>query len=97
MVNILIRDVPADVHAALQSVAQANGTSLQVYLRDLLDREASLIGQRRSARQWLAELRERRLAEAAAGPETPDIDSAALIHESREERIQQILEAGNRE
>jgi hypothetical protein len=64
MPNVLVRDIPVDVHAALQRRAEARGQSLQQYLaselnrlaaqptiEDLLDR----IGRRRSGRVGLAQ------------------------------------------
>ena len=41
MANVLVRDVPADVHAELQRRAQARGQSLQQYLSEQLHRLAS--------------------------------------------------------
>jgi len=40
MPNVLIRDLPADVHASLQRRAEAAGQSLQQYLTDELSRVA---------------------------------------------------------
>jgi plasmid stability protein len=40
MSNILIRDVPADVHAKLQERAERDGRSLQQYLINVLRRLA---------------------------------------------------------
>lgn len=41
MPNVLVRDVPEDVHAALQRRAQARGQSLQQYLAAELQRLAA--------------------------------------------------------
>jgi plasmid stability protein len=41
MPNILIRDVPAEVHCELVRRAERQGRSLQQYLTSLLTREAS--------------------------------------------------------
>lgn len=41
MPNILIRDVPADVHSELARRAERQGRSLQQYLTALLTREAT--------------------------------------------------------
>ncbi len=40
MPNVLIRDLPADVHASLQRRAEAKGQSLQQYLTNELSRVA---------------------------------------------------------
>ena len=40
MANVLIRDLPADVHASLQRRAEAAGQSLQQYLTSELSRVA---------------------------------------------------------
>ncbi len=40
MPNVLIRDLPADVHASLQRRAEAAGQSLQQYLTNELSRVA---------------------------------------------------------
>ena len=41
MPNVLVRDLPDDVHASLQRRAQAEGKSLQQYLANELTRLAS--------------------------------------------------------
>ena len=62
MPNVLVRDVPDDVHAALQRRAEARGQSLQQYLAGELDRLAARpsveevldrIGRRRGGRVGL--------------------------------------------
>jgi antitoxin FitA len=40
MPNVLIRDLPADIHASLQRRAEAAGQSLQQYLTNELSRVA---------------------------------------------------------
>jgi hypothetical protein len=76
MPNVLVRDLPDDVHAALQRRAEARGQSLQQYLagelgrlaeRPTLDEVLDRIGRRRGGRVGLtqasidiAEERERR-------------------------------------
>ncbi|MGH9305099.1 MAG: FitA-like ribbon-helix-helix domain-containing protein [Acidimicrobiales bacterium] len=62
MPNVLVRDLPEDVHAALQRRAQRRGQSLQQYLagellrlaeRQSLDDVLDHIGQRRGGRVGL--------------------------------------------
>jgi len=62
MPNVLVRDIPADVHAALQRRAEQRGQSLQQYLTAELNRLAeqpsldevlARIGHRRSGRVGL--------------------------------------------
>ena len=73
MPNVLVRNIPSDVHAALQRNAEAQGKSLQQYLADELTRIANKptldevldrIERRRGGKVGLAEgaeyLRERR-------------------------------------
>lgn len=73
MANILVRDLPDDIHAALVRRADANGQSLQQFLsaelsrvavQPTLDEVLARIGRRRSGRlsldQATADLREDR-------------------------------------
>lgn len=64
MANVLVRDLPEDVHAALQQRAEAAGQSLQQYLTAELTRLArtpsmsdvlARIGRRRGGRVGLAD------------------------------------------
>ncbi len=64
MPNVLVRNLPADVHAELQRRAEARGQSLQQYLTSELSRLASQpslddvldrIGRRRGGRVGLAQ------------------------------------------
>ena len=41
MPNVLVRDLPNDIHACLQRRAEASGKSLQQYLRGELERLAT--------------------------------------------------------
>lgn len=84
MVAIQIRDVPERVRSVLADEAERRGQSLQVFLADVLEREAA------SARNraLLNELRDRPVAVARGG-----IDVVDLIAKQREERTNAILEA----
>ena len=75
MMNILIRDVPADIHAELQRRAERDGRSLQQYLinelrhltdlptmDELLDRIENQTGGRVGLEQAAADLTEDRAA-----------------------------------
>jgi len=74
MPNVLVRDVPDDVHAALQRRAEARGQSLQQYLAGELGRLAARpsvddvldrIGRRRGGRVGLGRAAEELAAERA--------------------------------
>ena len=75
MPNVLVRDVPADVHAALQQRATSAGQSLQQYLvgeltriarqptiREVLERAATLSGGRVGLATAVEDLRRERPA-----------------------------------
>lgn len=74
MPNVLVRDVPDDVHAALQRRAEARGQSLQQYLagelgrlaaRPSVDEVLDRIGRRRGGRVGLERAAEDLAAERA--------------------------------
>lgn len=83
MVAIQVRGVSEETRRLLAEEAERRGQSLQVFLADVLEREAASASN-------LAFLRE-----VAARPPLirPDVDIAALIREGHEERDRQILEA----
>jgi plasmid stability protein len=56
MPNVLVRDVPADVHAALQRRAERQGQSLQQYLAGELTR----LAERPTLREVLDRIERRR-------------------------------------
>jgi antitoxin FitA len=87
MVAIQVRDVPERVRSVLASEAERRGQSLQVFLADVLEREAA------SARNraLLRELVDRPIATV-----TGDIDVVELIARQREERTNAILGASGR-
>lgn len=82
MVAIQVRDVPDDVRDALAGEASRRGVSLQVYLADVLEREAA------SARN-LAWLRDVAARQRPAGPSTTRDD----IREGWHQRDRQIEDA----
>jgi hypothetical protein len=56
MPNVLVRDIPDDVHAALQRRAEQRGQSLQQYLAGELTR----LAQRPTLSDWLDQVGDRR-------------------------------------
>jgi hypothetical protein len=83
MVAIQVRDVPDAVREALAAEADARGQSLQVFLSEVLEREARLARNR----AWLKRTRDNPISRIAA-----DESSADLIRRQRDERTQQILD-----
>jgi hypothetical protein len=83
MVAIQIRDVPERVREGLAAEASRRGQSLQLFLMDVLEREAAAADNLR----WLRE--------AAARPPVigADIDIPALITEGHGERDARIMDA----
>lgn len=88
MVAIQVRDVPDDVRDALAAAADARGQSLQVFLSEVLAREARLARNR----AWLTQIRSAPIAEVEAG-----ITTAELIRRQREERTGHLLEVAGEE
>lgn len=84
MVAIQVRDVPDAVHAALAEEAESRGQSLQVFLSEVLEREARLARNR----AWLKRTRDNPVAHITAAE-----SSADLIRRQRGERTQRILDA----
>lgn len=92
MVAVQIRDVPDDVRDALAAEAESRGQSLQMFLSDVLAREAA------SARN-LAWLRKARARQREAAPtEVPAGSTRDLIREEWEERDGRVADtiAGSR-
>lgn len=83
MVAIQIRDVPQRVREGLAAEAERRGQSLQLFLMDVLEREAASAENLR----WLREV--------ATRPPVigNDVDIAALIAEGHAERDQRIMDA----
>ena len=77
MVDILIRDVKPETHATLKKRAAEAGTSMEQYLRDVLDRAASM-----TPEEFLEFARHVRASLAKGGYRDPR-DSLELIREDR--------------
>lgn len=88
MVAIQVRDVPDEVRDALAAAADARGQSLQVFLSEVLAREARLARNR----AWLTQIRNAPIAEVETGMST-----AELIRRQREERTDHLLEVAGEE
>lgn len=83
MTTLQVRDIDPRDHEALKATAQARGMSLQVYITEVLHREA--VGERN--RRLLAE-HERRLHEIAGEVEPLTSEEVlAGIHGARRERL----------
>jgi len=82
MVAIQIRDVPDEVRGALAAEAEARGQSLQVFLQDVLEREARLARNR----AWLKQVRESPIARVEG-----EFGSADLVRRQREERTEHLV------
>lgn len=83
MVAIQVRDVPAAVRDALAAAADARGQSLQVFLSEVLEREARLARNR----AWLTEIREAPIARVES-----EVRTAELIRQQREDRTAHLLD-----
>jgi len=84
MVAIQIRDVPEAVRDALAGEADARGQSLQMFLSEVLEREARLVRNR----AWLDRIRDAPIARVEG-----DSDTAELIDRQRKERIERVIES----
>ena len=81
MVNVQVRDVPADVLKRLKKRAAGRGQSLQGYLRDLLLAEADV--------QTLNDILTRAAARTGGYP-AKESDSVEEVRKAREERDAQL-------
>lgn len=89
MPNILIRNVPVEVHARLTAAAKERGQSLQQYVLELI----STPGRRMSHTETIAWLRasaERRSSEGSQLGES--MSGAEIVREGRIERTQQMYD-----
>ncbi|HZD74003.1 MAG TPA: hypothetical protein VE776_09005 [Actinomycetota bacterium] len=82
---IQIKNVPEHLHDEIRSRAAAKGMTVSDYMLDLAKRDLA----RPTVQEWLAMVR------AGRGPEPalPDADTAGMIHQAWEERIDQIMRA----
>lgn len=85
MPNILIRDVPPQVHERLQARAAATGQSLQQYLIA----EISRLVEKPTIDEWIARV-EARLARGGGYTSAPG-ETAELIRAQREERTAHLM------
>lgn len=88
MVAIQVRDVPDDVRAALAAEATARGQSLQVFLSEVLEREARMSRNR----AWITEIRDAPIGRVAAELKTAELETADLIRQQRAERTQHLID-----
>jgi antitoxin FitA len=82
--NVLVRNVPAEIHETLVRRAEVEGKSLQEYVMGLLRESAG----KPTMAEVMAEI-EANLA-AHSSSMTPE-DIVAIIHEGREERTNRLL------
>lgn len=89
MPNILIRNVPPEVHARLTVAAKERGQSLQQYVLELISEPS----RRMSHAETIAWLRGRRERMAQDGAVASDSMSGAdIVREGRIERTQQMYD-----
>jgi plasmid stability protein len=79
--SLQIKDFPKDLHAKLRTRADRQGCSMSAYVIGVLERDLGS----RTTREWLDSLKEGSPTEIASE------DIVRIIHEGREERINQIL------
>lgn len=85
MVALQIRHVPDEVRDALTAEANRRGESLQVYLLEVLIREASSASNRSLARRWMSE--------PVTAPVT--IDVSELVAQQRHDRERDLTGSSN--
>ena len=89
MPNILIRNVPPEVHARLTAAAKENGQSLQQYVLSLISEPSH----RMSHGETIAWLRGRRERMARGGiHSTTAMSGAEIVREGRIERSQEMYD-----
>lgn len=82
MVALQIRDVPDELRDVLARDAREHGQSLQVYLREVIERQASVARNRAAVRHF----------EPIRGTgDRSSVDVAELIREQRREREEHLL------
>ena len=82
--HVLVRNVPAEIHATLVRRAESEGKSLQEYVMSLLTESAE--------KPTMAQVMEQIEANLAqySGPSLQPEDIVAMIHEGREERTRRL-------
>lgn len=83
--NVLVRNVPADIHETLVRRADSEGKSLQEYVMSLLRESAG----KPTMAEVMAEI-EANLADQPVHSMTPE-EIVAIIHEGRDERTNRLL------
>jgi plasmid stability protein len=91
MPNVLVRDVPEEVHAGLRRRAESRGQSLQQYLQEELRR----LAETPTPREFFERI-ERRLKADRGSQRSSDFDFVKALHEAREEREQHLYEVTTR-
>ena len=90
MPNILIRNVPPEVHARLTAAAKESGQSLQQYVLGLI----SVPSGRMSHAQTIAWLRGNREALSRQVPETgEEVSGAQIVRQARIDHAREVYEA----
>jgi len=89
MPNILVRNVPEQVHARLTARAEAAGVSLQQYVLDLLSEATA----RMTTQEAIAMLRVRKAGRRARGFAGPSGEAfLEALDAAREERTEHLVE-----
>ena len=90
MPNILIRNVPPEVHARLTAAAKEHGQSLQQYVLGLISTSSQRMSHTETI-AWLRASRERGAHEAQSSGELPS--GAELVRLGRIEHAREIYQA----
>lgn len=89
MPNILIRNVPPEVHARLTAAARESGQSLQQYVLGLISTPSNRMSHAETI-AWLRGRKERMVRDGADA--TDSMSGADIIREGRIERTQQMYD-----
>jgi plasmid stability protein len=89
MPNVLVRDVPEEVHAGLRRRAESRGQSLQQYLQE----ELRHLAEGPTIKEVLDRVEQQLASQDRGDRENVPFDTVKAIHEAREERDQQIWDA----
>lgn len=90
MPNILIRNVPPEVHARLTAAAKENGQSLQQYVLGLISTPSKRMSHAETI-AWLRGRRERMVRDGTAATES--MSGVELVRQARIEHAREIYEA----